>query len=49
LIPRGRRSSVEPQPAKEEIDSIPPGSPWVVADQETYYYVDYNFYVGKAS
>ena len=36
---------VEPQPAQEEIDSIPPGSPSFVADQETYYYVDYNFYV----
>ncbi len=36
---------VEPPPAKEEIDSIPPGSPSFVADEETYYYVDYNFYV----
>jgi len=36
---------VEPQPAEEEIKSIPPGSPSFVADQETYYYVDYAFYV----
>jgi len=36
---------VEPQPAEEEIDTIPPGSPSFVADQETYYYVNYNFYV----
>lgn len=36
---------VEPQPPEEQIDSIPPGSPSFVADQETYYYVDYSFYV----
>ena len=36
---------VEPRPPEEAIDSIPPGSPSFVADQETYYYVDYNFYV----
>ena len=36
---------VEPQPPEEEVDSIPPGSPSFVADQETYYYVDFNFYV----
>jgi hypothetical protein len=36
---------VEPQPPDEEIDSIPSGSPSMVADGETYYYVNYNFYV----
>jgi len=36
---------VEPQPPAEEVDSIPPGSPSFVADDETYYYVDYDFYV----
>jgi hypothetical protein len=36
---------VEPQPAEEEIDSIPPGSPSFEADNETYYYVNFNFYV----
>ena len=36
---------MEPQPAEEEIDSIPKGSPSFVADQETYYYVEYSFYV----
>lgn len=36
---------VEPQPSEEEIDSIPSGSPSFVADDETYYYVDYSFYV----
>ena len=36
---------VEPQPAEEEIDAIPSGSPSFVADGETYHYVDYNFYV----
>ena len=36
---------VEPQPPEEEIGSIPSGSPSFVADQETYYYVDFNFYV----
>jgi len=36
---------VEPQPPEEEIDSIPAGSPSFVADGETYYYVDYDFYV----
>ena len=37
---------VEPQPPEEELDSIPPGSPSFDADNETYYYVNYNFYVG---
>jgi hypothetical protein len=36
---------VEPSPPEEEIDSIPPGSLSFVADDETYYYVDYAFYV----
>ena len=36
---------VEPQPPEEEIDSIPSGSPSFVADGETYYYVNYSFYV----
>lgn len=36
---------VEPSPAEEEIGSIPPGSPSFVADEETFYYVNYNFYV----
>jgi len=36
---------VEPQPAEEEIDSIPEGSPSFVADSETYHYVNYNLYV----
>jgi len=36
---------VEPQPPEEEIDSIPPGSSFFVADEETYYYVDSAFYV----
>ena len=36
---------VEPQPPEEEIDEIPAGSPSFVADGETYYYVNYNFYV----
>ena len=36
---------VEPQPAEEEIDSIPSGSPSFEADNETYYYVNFNFYV----
>ena len=36
---------MEPQPPQEEIESIPAGSPSFVADQETYYYIDYNFYV----
>jgi YHS domain-containing protein len=36
---------VEPQPPEEEIDSIPAGSPSFVADGETYYYVNYSFYV----
>jgi hypothetical protein len=36
---------VEPQPPDEEIDSIPSGSPSFVADEETFYYVNYNFYV----
>ena len=36
---------VEPQPAEEEIDSIPSGSPSFEADGETYYYVDFSFYV----
>ena len=36
---------VEPKPPEEEIDSIPAGSPSFVADQETYYYVNYSFYV----
>jgi len=36
---------VEPQPAEEEIDSIPNGSVSFVADSETYYYVDVSFYV----
>jgi hypothetical protein len=36
---------VEPQPAEEEINSIPKGSPSFEADGETYHYVDYNFYV----
>jgi len=36
---------VEPQPPAEEIDSIPAGSVSFEADDETYYYVDFNFYV----
>jgi hypothetical protein len=36
---------VEPQPAEEEIDSIPEGSVSFVADEETYYYVNFAFYV----
>ena len=36
---------VEPRPSEEEITSIPKGSPSFVADGETYYYVDYSFYV----
>jgi len=36
---------VEPQPPDEEIEEIPTGSPSFVADGETYYYVNYNFYV----
>jgi hypothetical protein len=36
---------VEPQPPAEEIDSIPAGSVSFVADEETYYYVNFNFYV----
>ena len=36
---------VEPRPPEEEIESIPPGSPSFVADQETFYYVDFSFYV----
>jgi hypothetical protein len=36
---------VEPSPPEEEIDSIPSGSPSFVADGETYYYVDFSFYV----
>jgi hypothetical protein len=36
---------VEPEPPEEEIDSIPSGSPSFVADGETYYYVNFSFYV----
>jgi len=36
---------VEPAPPAEEIDSIPTGSVSFEADGETYYYVDFNFYV----
>jgi len=36
---------VEPPPPQEEIDEIPPGSVSFVADGETFYYVDYNWYV----
>ncbi len=36
---------VEPQPPEEELDAIPDGSPSFVADGETYYYVDFSFYV----
>jgi len=36
---------VEPQPAEEELDSMPADAPTFVADGETYYYVDYNLYV----
>jgi len=36
---------VEPQPPEEEIDSIPSGSPSFVADGETYFYVNFSFYV----
>jgi hypothetical protein len=36
---------VEPQPPEEEINSIPTGSPSFTADGETFYYVDFNFYV----
>jgi len=36
---------IEPQPAEEEIDSIPKNSVSFVADGETYYYVEYSFYV----
>jgi hypothetical protein len=36
---------VEPQPPEEEIDAIPAGSPSFEAGGETYYYVDYDFYV----
>jgi hypothetical protein len=36
---------VEPSPPEEEITEIPAGSPSFVADGETYYYVNYNFYV----
>jgi len=36
---------VEPTPPEEEIDSIPAGSPSFEADGETYFYVNYNFYV----
>jgi hypothetical protein len=36
---------VEPQPPAEEIDEIPDGSPSFVADDETYYYVNFNLYV----
>jgi len=36
---------VEPQPAEEELDSMPADAPTFVADGETYYYVNYNLYV----
>ena len=36
---------VEPSPPEEEITSIPEGSPSFVADEETYYYVNFGFYV----
>ncbi|MBW2231904.1 MAG: hypothetical protein JRH17_16080 [Deltaproteobacteria bacterium] len=36
---------VEPQPPEEEINSIPTGSPSFTADGETFYYVEFNFYV----
>jgi len=36
---------VEPPPPEEEIDSIPTGSPSFQADGETFYYVNFNFYV----
>jgi hypothetical protein len=36
---------IEPQPPDEEIESVPAGSPSFVADGETYYYVNFNFYV----
>ncbi len=36
---------VEPPPPEEEIEAIPAASPSFVADEETYHYVNYNFYV----
>jgi len=36
---------VEPSPPEEEMTEIPTGSPSFVADQETYYYVNFNLYV----
>lgn len=36
---------VEPQPPQEELEAIPAGVPSFEADAETYYYVNYNFYV----
>jgi uncharacterized protein DUF6515 len=36
---------VEPQPPAEELQEIPQGSVSFVADDETYYYVNYNLYV----
>ena len=39
------KSLLSPIALDEEIDEIPAGSPSFVADGETYYYVDYNFYV----
>ena len=38
-------ASKEGEPAEEEIDSIPTGSPSFEADNETYYYVNFSFYV----
>ncbi len=36
---------VEPQPAEEELESMPADAPTFVADGETYYLVNYNLYV----
>jgi hypothetical protein len=36
---------VEPQPPEEELAEIPSGSPSFVAAGETYFYVNYSFYV----
>jgi len=36
---------VEPSPAEEELKEIPEGAVSFVADDETYYYVNYNLYV----
>jgi hypothetical protein len=36
---------VEPAPPEEELDEIPAGSPSFIADEETFYYVNFNLYV----